>query len=538
MPRRALVVAINRYDDSLFTDLRGTHKDANEMYAFLTRGLPDGWRFETEVLTDPTATTVMQTLNAMTKDLTDDSVFVFYFSGHGACLNGSPNQSLLCRDASDLLFDGAEGAGEITPKYLAALSRRRRGNKFFCYDVCRTQLLAGKKGSMLGAEGGQGLRDATSSAPGDGGFGRSWTLSACADGQTATDDGSFARALVAEMEEMLRTRSELKLGEELVDRVASRISRAGQRPASDGEPFVLAPGQGKTFGVGADDAQAEAEKWRRKYEELVEERRRKERAKPAPPANPRPAGARKVLTIARVEVPFRWAPPGRFMMGSPEDEEERWNNEKQHEVILTHGFWLAETQTTQKLWKAVMGSNPSRFTGDDLRPVENVSWEDSQKFIRKLNGLKVSGAGTFRLPTESEWEYACRAGATTAFPWGNVLNGDKANCNGRYPYGTEEKGKYLDKTTRVGSYESNAWGLYDMIGNVWEWCQDWYYDYPSGTVTDPQGASSGSSRVLRGGSWIDNPGDCRSAGRFYYVPAPGNGYNGFRLAMTGESALS
>ncbi len=243
-------------------------------------------------------------------------------------------------------------------------------------------------------------------------------------------------------------------------------------------------------------------------------------------------GERMVLTIKGVEVAFRWCPPGTFMMGSPEGEAERDDNETLHEVELTRGFWLAETETTQGLWTAVMGNNPSHFKGDDLLPAEKVSWDDCQDFIRKLNDMGIVTDGVFRLPTESEWEYACRAGTTTAISFGNVCDGSQANCNGNYPYGTDSKGQYLEKTAKVGSYIANPWGLYDMHGNVLEWCADWYGDYPTGKSTDPTGATSGRNRVLRGGSWHNLARDCRSASRRNYVPAYRNIINGFRLLLT------
>jgi formylglycine-generating enzyme required for sulfatase activity len=212
------------------------------------------------------------------------------------------------------------------------------------------------------------------------------------------------------------------------------------------------------------------------------------------------------------------------MMGSPTSEDGRYDEETQHRVTLTKGFWMMETQVTQKQWKAVMGSNPSYFKGDDL-PVENVSWNDSQEFCTKCTKLGLP----VQLPTEAQWEYACRAGSTTAYFWGNALNGDKANCDGRYPCGTTTKGKYLQKTTPVGSYQSNAWGLYDMHGNVWEWCQDWFGDYPCGSVTDPTGSSNVSCRVYRGGGWGDGARRCRSAGRSGHVPDFRGGNLGFRV---------
>ena len=239
----------------------------------------------------------------------------------------------------------------------------------------------------------------------------------------------------------------------------------------------------------------------------------------------REAGERAVMTINGVEFAFRWCPAGTFMMGSPTSENGRNDDEKQHQVTLTKGFWMMETEVTQKQWKAVMGNNPSNFKGDDL-PVEQVSWNDCQEFCKKCVQLGL----LVQLPTEAQWEYACRAGSTTAYFWGNALNGDKANCDGNYPCGTTTIGKYLKKTTPVGSYAANAWGLYDMHGNVWEWCQDWFGDYPSGSVTDPTGPSNGSDRVIRGGSWNSDARSCRSAYRFYNEPGYRSNRLGFRVA--------
>ena len=142
----------------------------------------------------------------------------------------------------------------------------------------------------------------------------------------------------------------------------------------------------------------------------------------------------------------------------------------------------------------------------------------------------------FALPTEAQWERACRAGTTTPYSCGNSLNGDKANCHGRYPYGTNTEGKYVGKTTPVGSYSANAWGLKDMHGNVWEWCEDWYGDYTAGTVTDPTGPQSGSRRVLRGGGWGSDARSCRSANRYLFMPVRRNFNLGFRLELDDSSS--
>ena len=188
-----------------------------------------------------------------------------------------------------------------------------------------------------------------------------------------------------------------------------------------------------------------------------------------------------------------------------------------HRVTLTKGFWIGETEVTQAQWESVMGNNPSSFKGTD-RPVEQVSWNDCQKFIRKVN---VALKGGIRLPTEAEWEYACRAG--TSGDYGGTGN-------------LEEMGWYSknsgETTHPVAQKKPNAWGLYDMHGNVWEWCADWHGDYPSGEVTDPTGPRSGSYRVSRGGSWQVFFSDCRSAYRSGWGPDNRNNFIGFRIVCS------
>jgi formylglycine-generating enzyme required for sulfatase activity len=224
---------------------------------------------------------------------------------------------------------------------------------------------------------------------------------------------------------------------------------------------------------------------------------------------------------------FAWCPPGTFPMGSPAGEPERSDDETQHRVTLTKGFWLGVHSVTQAHWQAALGSSPSSFKGEDL-PVENVSWDDCQEFVKQL-GRKTGKR--FRLPTEAEWEYACRAGTTTPFHFGETISTDQANYDGNYTYGKGKKGIYREKTTPVGSFPANGWGLHDMHGNVWEWCQDWYGPYPSGEVTDPQGSTKGDARVLRGGSGYILPGYCRSAFRRRHAPAFRDGDCGCRLVL-------
>jgi formylglycine-generating enzyme required for sulfatase activity len=228
-----------------------------------------------------------------------------------------------------------------------------------------------------------------------------------------------------------------------------------------------------------------------------------------------------------VRQQLRWIVPGEFLMGSPENEAERGDDEKQHRVVLTRGYWLADTACTQGLWQAFMGDNPSYFQGED-RPVESVSWDDVQEFIKRLNGV-VPGGG-FRLPTEAEWEYACRAGTQTPFWFGDQIRPEQVNYNGEYPYAGGRKRKYRRETVAVKALPCNGWGLYQMHGNVWEWCQDWYGDYPVEEVMNPAGPAEGEERVRRGGGWLGDGGSARSACRLRGDPGFRLHDNGFRLA--------
>ena len=233
-----------------------------------------------------------------------------------------------------------------------------------------------------------------------------------------------------------------------------------------------------------------------------------------------------------IGIEFANIPAGKFLMGSPETEKERIQDETQHEVTLTQGFRMGVHEVTQAQYELVMGQNPSHFKGATL-PVEEVSYKDALAFCQKLSDLpaeKVAGR-KYRLPTEAEWEYCCRAGTSTPFHFGNELNGTQANCDGTFPYGTTKQGPYLKKTSPVGSYPANAWGLHDMHGNVYEWCQDWYGDYPKDSIKDPQGSSSGELRVLRGGSWDDVARSCRAGRRNRNSPGTHDINCGFRLLL-------
>ena len=222
---------------------------------------------------------------------------------------------------------------------------------------------------------------------------------------------------------------------------------------------------------------------------------------------------------------LRWVPAGTFLMGSPKEEPERSKGEVQHEVTLSSGFWLADTACTQELWKAVMGENPSKFKGPQ-RPVERVSYEDVQKFLVRISDLVPDVE--FNLPTEAQWEYACRAGTTTPFSFGETISTDEANFDGNYPYAGAAKGEYREQTVDCRAFPANAWGLFQMHGNVWEWCRDWYAKYSGSAEVDPVGPAMSSNRVIRGGSWIDYARIARSASRLRLTPGYRRNNLGFR----------
>jgi formylglycine-generating enzyme required for sulfatase activity len=234
---------------------------------------------------------------------------------------------------------------------------------------------------------------------------------------------------------------------------------------------------------------------------------------------------------------MRWIAPGKFKMGSPENEPQRNEDETLHEVTLTEGYWVAVTTCTQELWQAVMGQNPSEFKDDPdgkspKRPVEQVSWEDSKSFCERLNealGDTPGDAHIFRLPTEAEWENACRSGTETPFSFGDNVTPDQVNYNGNHPYTSGPKGKYREKPVAVKDLPANPWGIHEMHGNVYEWCEDWFGPYEGANVVDPKGPGTGERRVLRGGSWINYARHTRSAYRYYSEPGYRDFSIGFRL---------
>jgi formylglycine-generating enzyme len=251
------------------------------------------------------------------------------------------------------------------------------------------------------------------------------------------------------------------------------------------------------------------------------------------------------------EVKFCWCPAGTFTMGSPPEEPERRPGEDQVQVKLTKGFWMGKYEVTQGQWRKVIGSFPEKLTAGegDRFPIYSMNFAEAEEFCRKLTELALASGELpknweIRLPTEAQWEYACRAGTKTATAFGDKLSSKQANFEGQ-PYNGGELGPSLKRTAPVGSYPANAWGLHDMHGNVFEWCRDWYHGkLPGGVDPDLYSAQTSAlvnrtgdkSRVRRGGCWADEGWPCRSAFRLRFEPERRADHIGLRVvALEKES---
>ncbi len=249
-----------------------------------------------------------------------------------------------------------------------------------------------------------------------------------------------------------------------------------------------------------------------------------------PEANGKTSGQRQVIKIGSVDYAFRWCAPGTFLMGADPSDTASFPDEIQHQVTLTQGFWILETEVTQKMYTDIVGDNPSAFSREkfykpgivmqelDSWPVESVTWYDAVSFCRKLTKRLAAAGYEFRLPTEAQWEYACRAGSRGAFS-GPLEKTGWTRVDSHSP-------------AKVGTKKPNAWGIYDMHGNVFEWCQDWVGPYSSEPVSDPSGPTDGQYKMIRGGAWHHMPRYARSSFRYdIYFPDSIHSGLGFRVIM-------
>ncbi len=426
-----------------------------------------------------------------------NDLVVVGFSGHGVHMDG---KSYLCPTEADLTdpktlvsLDDVYGRLEKCP---AAL-------KLCMVDACRDDPRAGGQKSMRAMEDAKQFAESLQRPPKG-----ILLLTSCAPGEVSREEPEFKHGVFMNyVLEALRGRADsngngwvsmMELYLYANDKTKSYVARKfvdSQRPALKGDV-------NDDFDLVRADVRVEI---------------------------PRPSSGTPKEITNTIGMKLKLIPAGEFLMGSPESEESRNSDEKQHRVRITKPFYLGVYEVTQSEYEKVMGENPSDSKGA-TRPVEMVSWNDAVEFCKKLSAKE---GRTYRLPTEAEWEYACRAGTTTPFNFGSVLNGKQANCDGDHPYGTETKGPDLGKTTTAGSYAPNTWGLYDMHGNVCEWCGDRYDSdyYEKSPTDDPTGPATGSCRVHRGGSWNYRPRLCRSAFRSRLTPDFRSHYLGFRVAL-------
>ena len=243
----------------------------------------------------------------------------------------------------------------------------------------------------------------------------------------------------------------------------------------------------------------------------------------------------RTITDAVTGMTLVEIPSGPFTMGSPNSEAGRAADETAHEVTISRPFFLGQFEVTDEQWRKVMSTSPSQFASCGLTcPVERVSYEDVQQFLEGLNA-RVTDVH-FRLPTEAEWECACRAGSASPFTTGANITTEQANFNGTHPYASFPPGVFRGQPTPTGAFDANVWGIGDMHGNVREWTSDWYAPYPRGASRDPRGPASGTTRVVRGGSWLSDANGVRCAARESHAPAERQGTIGFRVAadLTGQ----
>jgi formylglycine-generating enzyme required for sulfatase activity len=562
----ALVVGANKYDSAVLPPLKYAENDAEA----LAKALKDAG-FTVRLLTTglgkkkaadaPTAANVRKELAALLEGRKRGDMVLVALSGHGVQLvvddpdgkGDSRTYPYFCPTDADLArgtinYRTGQAKKLVNLNTLFAdLADCGAGAKLVLIDACRNKAKATRARNIT--------LDHVTVPKGVG------AMFSCASGQVAYEvdklggrgHGLFFHFVLEGLKGKARNSDDEVSWSALADYATRQVSRQG--PKILGDPSLKQTPQVLANFVGESPVLAKGKPERPKAEPV------------------------KSITNS-IGMKFVYIPPGKFKMGSTEAEQkevlkllEKWEapgillGEKEHEVQITKGFYLGVYEVTQKQYREVMKHNPSYFSRDgekgdiagkyysdpaggkkavegldtDDFPVDNISWDDAQAFIKKLNALEKEKEKKrkYRLPSEAEWEYACRGGAAvkTTFHFGNSLSSTQANFNGWYPFGGAEKGKYLARTCKVGSYKPNGFGLYDMHGNVWEWCSDWYDEkyYSRSPAKDPENTKVGPYRSIRGGSWEYGGRHCRSAYRGMLGPSERIFYNGFRVALVPPS---
>ena len=483
MKKYALCIGVDGYEDRKIRNLHTAQFDAVRMAEVLN--LCCGFEYTTLIGSDVRSNKIVDAIDSIDSRLGPDDLLFYFFAGHGV-EHREHGHLLLMYDARAVGLDNLLG-GVLSIRSLENHVRRMVCRQVvLVLDACRGDISStGKWSTRSGVAGISkpmgpiATRDFERLAREE--KGRDFrVISSCSPDQEAVEirgmGGVFASAFVQEVKMLFKEQREIAIGPDLftgIRRTMDAILKE-YRPGFTQHPFL---------------------KGRMDHSDRLILRHGLQILPNREIQGPQTGD---VVTNS-IGMKLIWIPPGKFIMGSPNNEKQRENSEgSRHRVQITNGFYMGVTPVTQIQYKRVVGTNPSFQKGDDL-PVEMINWNDAVEFCRKLSEKEGK---TYTLPTEAQWEYACRAGTTTPFYTGETISTDQANYDGNYTYGKGCKGKYREKITPVASFAPNAFGLSDMHGNVWEWCSDWYdRDYFSkGQGIDPQGPSSGTSRVLRGGS--------------------------------------
>jgi formylglycine-generating enzyme required for sulfatase activity len=528
--RHALLVGVNEYQHAKLPPLKYAVNDVTELGKVLSAA-----GYDVTLLTDdagkkdeklaPTKASIERHLREIARRCKKGDTLVLALTGHGLQFGGQKDAYYCPIDARPL--ETATDTLVSVTKVYSELEESFAGAKIVLVDACRNDPTPGR---------GRGLEAGSAPSPPNG----IGVLFSCSAGQRAFEHDSLKHGVFFHyVLEGLRKEAADKKGRVTFDGLQSYVREEvpdkvhglfpDQKP--DQKPNVSGTFEGKPLVLLTLSTSATA-------------------PPQTVPKTDKFAGSKagEEWSDNGLKMKFCWCPSGRFTMGSPRDEKDRQDPEDQVQVTLSQGFWLGKYEVTQKEYEDWVGKNPSFFSSGGLGkdvvagldtsacPVEQVTWADAVAFCGKLTDEerrsgRLPAGWRFTLPTEAQWEYACRAGTRTVFAFGDSLSSEQANFNGDYPYGEAAKGRNLERTTSVGRYASNAWGLHDMHGNVHEWCRDWFKTMlPGGT--DPEVTEEASHRLSRGGSWNSFGGlYCRSAGRERFSPDHADYRVGFRVAL-------